>query len=62
MSMYDKISKGIKLQHKEIKEETKINYNHRLSKDEMYWLNEDNYKPIDEEKVKLYLQDNMIHL
>lgn len=62
MSMYDKISKGIKLQHKEIKEETKVNYNHRLSKDEMYWLNETNYKPIDEEKVKLYLKDNMIYL
>lgn len=62
MSMYDKISKGIKLQHKEIKEETKVNYNHRLSKDEMYWLNETNYKPIDEEKVKQYLKDNMIYL
>lgn len=62
MSMYDKISKGIKLQHKEIKKETKVNYNHRLSKDEMYWLNETNYKPIDERKVKLYLQDNMIYL
>lgn len=62
MSMYDKISKGIKLQHKEIKEETKVNYNHRLSKDEMYWLNETNYKPIDEEKVKLYLKDHMIYL
>lgn len=62
MSMYDKISKGIKLQHKEIKEERKVNYNHRLSKDEMYWLNEHDYKPIDEEKVKLYLKDNMIYL
>lgn len=62
MSMYDKISKGIKLQHKEIKEETKVHYNHRLSKDEMYWLNETNYKPIDEEKVKQYLKDHMIYL
>lgn len=62
MSMYDKISKGIKLQHKEIKEERKVNYNHRLSKDEMYWLNNPDYKLIDEEKVKLYLKDNMIYL
>lgn len=62
MSMYDKISKGIKLQHKEIKEERKVNYNHRLSKDEMYWLNEHHYKPIDEEKVKQYLKDHMIYL
>lgn len=62
MSMYDKISKGIKLQHKEIKEERKVNYNHRLSKDEMYWLNNPDYKLIDERKVKLYLKDNMIYL
>ena len=62
MSMYDKISKGIKLQHKEIKEETKVNYNHRLSKDEMDYLNEHQYKLIDEKKVKQYLQDNMIYL
>lgn len=59
MSMYDKISKGIKLQHKEIKEETKVNYNHRLSKDEIDWLN--GTKPSDK-LIKLYLKDNMIYL
>ena len=62
MSMYDKISKGIKLQHKEIKEETKVHNNHRLSKDEMYWLNNTKHEFIDEEKVKLYLKDHMIYL
>lgn len=62
MSMYDKISKGIKLQHKEIKEERKVNYNHRLSKDEMYWLNNPKHEFIDEEKVKQYLKDHMIYL
>ena len=62
MSMYDKISKGIKLQHKEIKEERKVHYNHRLSKDEMYWLNNPKHELIDEEKVKQYLKDNMIYL
>lgn len=59
MSMYDKISKGIKLQHKEIKEERKVNYNHKLSKEEINWLN--GTKPSDK-LIKLTLQDNMIYL
>ena len=59
MSMYDKISKGIKLQHKEIKEERKVNYNHKLSKEEIDWLN--GTKPSDK-LIKLTLQDNMIYL
>lgn len=59
MSMYDKISKGIKLQHKEIKEETKVNYNHKLSKEEIDWLN--GTKPSDK-LIKLTLQDHMIYL
>ena len=59
MSMYDKISKGIKLQHKEIKEETKVNYNHKLSKEEIDWLN--GTKPSDK-LIKLTLQDHIIYL
>lgn len=59
MSMYDKISKGIKLQHKEIKEERKVNYNHRLSKEEINWLNGTKHS---DKLVKLTLQDNMIYL
>ena len=59
MSMYDKISKGIKLQHKEIKEETKVNYNHKLSKEEFDWLN--GTKPSDK-LIKLTLKDHMIYL
>ena len=63
MSIYNEISKGIKLPKNEIKKEKAVNYRKRLTKDEMHYLN--NYNTIQSKKDKLIdmvLHDHLIYL
>ena len=63
MSIYDEISKGIKLPKNEIKKEKAVNYRKRLTKDEMHYLN--NYDTMQSKKDKLIdmvLHDHLIYL